>query len=29
MDTERLKKRIKENWLTGLLTFIIVVVGAL
>lgn len=28
MDTERLKKRIKENWLSGLLTFIIVVVGA-
>lgn len=28
MDTERLKKRIKENWLSGLLTYIIVVVGA-
>lgn len=28
MDTERLKTWIKENWLSRLLTFIIVVVGA-
>lgn len=28
MDTERFKKWIKENWLSILLTFIIVVVGA-
>lgn len=28
MDTERFKKWIKENWLSRLLTFIIMVVGA-